>query len=56
MSINNHERSVHRKVVNLRLEGEPWFQGSPSNSPSFHSRLNVDTRVPHDERDIMAIA
>lgn len=38
------------------LRGYYRSRGAPSNSPSFHSRLNVDTKVPHDARDIMAIA
>jgi hypothetical protein len=46
MSINNHKRSVRRTVVDLRLEGEPSFQGSPSNFPSFLHSPPVGRRWP----------
>jgi len=35
MTINRRDRVENRSVVGRRLEGEPEFPGSPSNSLSF---------------------
>jgi hypothetical protein len=35
MTINRRDIVENRSVVGRPLEEEPWFQGSPSNSPSF---------------------
>jgi len=46
MNNNSHEGHAHRGVIDLRLEGEPSFQGSPSNFPSFLHSPPVARRWP----------